>query len=102
MSSGLDMVVQVRLDSLEDALRNVAPPMRPGEAAAGTWEQAWATINREMERVRSAVDKALAGGAPRGVNGRPDRTQEHPWTCVEHGPYAASSGTCPTCREGGP
>jgi hypothetical protein len=50
-------VVMIRLEQLERAIR------------ARDWQE----VAREWERVRASLDKAMAGGAPRGQNGRPVR-----------------------------
>lgn len=48
-------VVRIRLDTLERAIR----------------AREWSEVEREWDRVSASLDKAIAGGAPRGVNGRP-------------------------------
>lgn len=70
------VVIATRLDGLERALRALAPARPPGQLVPGSRAEAWAHAEREFDRVRSAVDKAIAGGSPRGIAGRPDRTQE--------------------------
>lgn len=52
---GLLMVVDVRLQALGQAIR----------------ERNWSEVEWQFDRVRSALDKAQAGGAPRGAGGRP-------------------------------
>lgn len=52
---GTLVVVRVRLDALQRAIQ------------ARDWHQ----VEWEFDRVRSAVEKAAAGGAPRGADGRP-------------------------------
>ena len=51
--SGLLVVVQVRLEALQRAIQ----------------ARNWQDTEWEFDRVRSAVDKATAGGAPRGPDG---------------------------------
>lgn len=47
------MVVQVRLDALKRAIQS----------------RDWAAVEWEFDRVHSSVEKAAAGGAPRGPGG---------------------------------
>lgn len=75
MTDGHLTVIAARLNELERTLRALAP-VRPEHIAPGTRAEAWLHAERSFDRVRSAVDKALADGAPRGAAGRPDRTDE--------------------------
>jgi hypothetical protein len=52
-SPGPLMVVQVRLGALKGAIQ----------------ARDWAAVEWEFDRVRSSVEKAAAGGAPRGRDG---------------------------------
>jgi len=56
-------VIDVRLEALERSLERLR--------ASSADRPAWRQVTWELERLRSAVNKALAGGAPRGTGGRP-------------------------------
>lgn len=52
---GAGIVLSVRLEALKRAIE----------------ERDWQQVEWQYDRVRSAAEKAMAGGAPRGANGRP-------------------------------